>query len=90
MNRILVVLTIDTDHLPPNFPEILAEERKVVAQWKEEGFLEQLYLRPARNGAVLILKNLDEAQAHELMNTLPFYALRKSLEVIPLLLDQSI
>jgi hypothetical protein len=90
MNRILVVLTIDTDHLPPNFPDILAEERKVVAQWKEEGFLEQLYLRPARNGAVLILKNLDETQAHELMKTLPFYAIRKSLEVIPILLDQSI
>jgi muconolactone delta-isomerase len=90
MNRILVVLTIDTDHLPPNFPDILAEERKVVAQWKEEGFLEQLYLRPTRNGAVLILKNTDEAQAHELLKTLPFYAIRKSLEVIPILLDQSI
>jgi hypothetical protein len=32
MNRILVILTIDTDNLPSNFPEILKHEREVVAQ----------------------------------------------------------
>lgn len=37
MNRILVILTIDTEHLPNNFPELLKQEREVVAQWKQEG-----------------------------------------------------
>ena len=87
MNRILVILTIDTDNLPSNFPEILKHEREVVAQWKRDGILDQLFLRPTKNGAVLILKNVDEAGANELLKTLPFYALKKSLELLPLIKD---
>lgn len=90
MNRILVILTIDTDNLPSNFPEILQREREVVAQWKQEGVLEQLFLRPTRNGAVLIFKDIDEEKATELMTTLPFYPLRKSIEMLPLIKDQEI
>ena len=81
MNRILVILTIDTDNLPSNFPEILKHEREVVAQWKKEGILEQLFLRPTKNGAVLILKDIDEAKASDLIKALPFYALNKSVEM---------
>jgi hypothetical protein len=60
-NRVLAILTINTTQLPENFPEIIKHEQEVVQQWKEEGILEQLYLRPTRNGAVFIFKNLDEA-----------------------------
>ncbi|MFM2135447.1 MAG: hypothetical protein RL021_847 [Bacteroidota bacterium] len=87
MNRVLVILTIDTDNLPVNFQEILKHEREVVAQWKKEGFLEQLFLRPAKNGAVMIFKDLDEEKVRQLMTTLPFYQLKKSLEVLPLIKD---
>ena len=90
MNRILVILTIDTDNLPDNFPQILQQEREVVAQWKQSGFLEQLFLRPTKNGAVLIFKDIDEEKAHQLMTTLPFYPLRKSIEVLPLIKDSMI
>ena len=31
------------------------------------------------------LKNVDEDQAKQLMSTLPFYALRKSIEYLPLI-----
>ena len=77
----------DTDNLPANFPEILKHEREVVAQWKKEGFLEQLFLRPAKNGAVLIFKDVDEEKVNQLMTTLPFYQLKKSLEILPLIKD---
>lgn len=87
MNRILIILTIDTDNLPSNFPQILQQEREMVAQWKKEGILDQLFLRPTKNGAVLILKNIDEAKANELIKTLPFYHLKKSLEILPLIKD---
>ncbi len=90
MNRILVILTIDTDNLPANFPQILQHEREVVAQWKKEGILEQLFLRPTRNGAVMILKDVDEERANQLMTTLPFYPLRKSIEILPLIKDSEI
>jgi muconolactone delta-isomerase len=87
MNRILVILTIDTDNLPANFKEVLQQEREVVHQWKKEGFLEQLYLRPAKNGAVLIFKDLDEGEVNKRMTALPFYQLKKSIEILPLIKD---
>lgn len=87
MNRVLVILTIDTDNLPENFPEILRHEREVVAQWKADGILDQLFLRPTKNGAVLIFKDVTEEQVHQLMTTLPFYQLKKSIEVLPLITD---
>ena len=87
MNRILVILTLDMENLPGNFQEILRHEREVVSQWKKDGVLEQLFLRPARNGAILILKDIDEAAAHELIKTLPFYVLKTSLEILPMMKD---
>jgi hypothetical protein len=90
MNRILVILTIDMDNLPTNFTQILQHEREVVAQWKKEGILEQLFLRPTKNGAVLILKDIDEAKANNLIKTLPLFALKKSIEILPLIKDAEI
>ncbi len=85
MNRIQVILTIDTDNLPDNFPEILKHEQEVVAMWKEEGNLEHLFLRQGRNGAVLIFKDVDEEKAKDLMQKLPFYKLKKSIEYFGLI-----
>jgi muconolactone D-isomerase len=90
MTHVLAILTIHTDNLPENFQEIIKHEREVVAAWKAEGFLEQLFLRPTRNGAILIFKNLSEDQVNEKMKTLPLYALMKSLEVLPMISDSAI
>jgi hypothetical protein len=88
MNRILVILTINLENLPENFQEIIKHEREVVAQWKEAGFLDQLFLRPTKNGAVLIFKDIDEVKVNELMLTLPLYKLKKSMEIFPLIKDK--
>ena len=88
MNRILVILTIDTENLPDNFQEIIKHEREVVAQWKKEGFLDQLFLRQTKNGAVLIFKDINEEKVNELMPTLPLYKLKKSMEVFALIKDK--
>jgi hypothetical protein len=85
MNCIQVILTIDTDNLPENFQEILKHEQQIVAQWKEEGILEHLFLRQTRNGAILIFKNLSEEKVKELIETLPFYQLKKSIEYFNLM-----
>lgn len=80
MNRIQVILTIDTDNLPDNFQEILKHEQEVVAQWKAQGILDHLFLRQARNGAILIFKDVDEAKVKELVESLPFFKIKKSVE----------
>ncbi|MCE2710985.1 MAG: hypothetical protein LW688_00410 [Cryomorphaceae bacterium] len=85
MNCIQVILTIDTDNLPDNFQEILKHEQEVVGKWREDGILEHLYLRQTRNGAVLIFKDQNEENVRELMKTLPFYPLRKSIEYYALI-----
>lgn len=85
MNRIEVILTLDMDNIPSNFQEILKHEQEIVAKWKAEGILEHLFLREAKNGAVLIFKDVDEEQVKELMKTLPFYQLKKSVEYLSLI-----
>ena len=57
----------------------------MVAAWKEEGVLEHLFLRQTKNGAVLIFKNVDEGQVKLLMETLPFYKIKKSVEYFNLI-----
>jgi hypothetical protein len=80
MNRVQVILTLDMEHLPSNFPELLKQEQEVVAVWKSEGYLEHLYLRQARNGAVLVFKDKEEEEVKALMETLPFYKIKKTVE----------
>ena len=53
MNRVQAILTLDMENIPANFPEIIKHEQEVVANWKEEGILESLYLRKEKNGAIL-------------------------------------
>jgi hypothetical protein len=79
-NRIQAILTLDMENIPSNFQEIIKHEQEVVAKWKAEGILENLFLRQAKNGAVLIFKGLDEEKVKELMITLPLYKLKKSVE----------
>jgi hypothetical protein len=85
MNRVQVILTIDTENLPTNFQEILKHEQEVIATWKTEGILDHLFLRQTKNGAVLIFKNVDEAKVKELMEILPLYKLKKSVEYFNLI-----
>ncbi|MEI6312801.1 MAG: hypothetical protein WCP57_11125 [Bacteroidota bacterium] len=85
MDRVQVILTLDMDNIPSNFQEILKHEQEVVAKWKEEGILENLFLRQSRNGAILIFKDVDEEKVKELMTTLPFFKLKKSIEYLSLI-----
>lgn len=84
-NRIQAILTLDMDNIPSNFQEILKHEQEIVAKWKVEGILENLFLRQGKNGAILIFKGLEEEEVKELMMTLPFYKLKKSIEYFNLI-----
>lgn len=84
MNKILAILTLDMDNIPANFQEIIEHEKQVVSRWKEEGILENLFLRQG-NGAVLIFTGIHEDEAKLYMETLPLFSLRKSVEYFPLI-----
>ena len=84
-NKILAILTLDMENIPVNFQEILIHEKQVVDEWKSAGILENLFLRQEKNGAVLIFNNINETEARELMQNLPLFALKKSVEYFSLM-----
>lgn len=67
--------------------ENLQQERAVVEQWNQERFLEQLYLRPTKNRAILIFKDKTGDELNHLMATMPFCALRKSMEEFSMIVE---
>ena len=73
------------ENLPGNFQQILQHEREVVAQWKKEGILEQLYLRPTKNGEVILFRNTSEEVVRQLIESSPLYQFIQSIEYYPLL-----
>ncbi|MEY5036646.1 MAG: hypothetical protein RLZZ110_1663 [Bacteroidota bacterium] len=84
-NNLMAIFTINTDQLPSNFQEIIEHEQAAVAQWKESGILAHLFLRPTRNGAVLIFNDVDEPKVRKLMASLPLYPFMQSVEYLPLM-----
>ena len=84
-NNILAIFTIATDNLPDNFQEIIKHEQEVISAWKADGLIEHLFLRPTRNGAVIVFKDVDEARAKELMESLPLFQFVQSVEYFPLM-----
>lgn len=85
MNTIQVILTLDMENLPANFQEIMQQEQAMVATWKANGIIEHLYLRETKNGAVLMFKDLSEAEVKEMIEGLPFFPLSKSIEYFNLI-----
>jgi len=85
MNTIQVILTLDMENLPANFQEIMQQEQAMVATWREKGIIEHLYLRETKNGAVLMFKDLSEAEVKEMIEGLPFFPLSKSIEYFNLI-----
>ena len=49
-----------------------------------------IIFKAIKKWAVLIFKDIDEEKANQLMTTLPFYPLRKSMEIFPLIKDAEI
>lgn len=80
MNRIQVILSIDTDNLPTDFPEIVKHEQEILFKWKEEGILEHLYLTQTKDAAIMILKNVDDAKAKALTESLPLFKWKKNVQ----------
>ena len=83
--NILVLFTINTDNLPENFQEIIKHEQEVISAWKQEGIVEHLFLRPTKNGAVIVFSNIVEERARLLMEELPLYQFVQSVEYYPLI-----
>lgn len=56
-----------------NLDEYLQKEFAAVTAWKEQGILENLFIKEDQTGAILIFTGIDEAKAKELMPNLPMF-----------------
>ena len=81
MSWIQVNITTDLDKVP-NVEEILPKEFVVVNGWKEQGFLEHLFIKDDKSGAVLVFKDIDEARAKDLIATLPLHPHMEKVEYL--------
>jgi len=85
MNIIAATLTIKDDIRIEDIPEVLKQEKEVIEAYKQAGYLHDLYLRPAKNGAMLLFKELDQDRVTELVNALPLFPYLKPVDYLALL-----
>jgi muconolactone D-isomerase len=71
--------------MPDYIQEIMNHERQVEEQWKQQVILEHLYLRPSKNGAVMMFTNTSEEVVKQLIESSPLYQFIQSIEYYPLL-----
>ena len=82
MKRIAVLLTMHFDNSKGNFEELRQQELVHILNWKKEGVLENFYIKSARDGAMLVFKDLDESVVRENVQHLPFFPYMEKVEYI--------
>ncbi|MBL0191426.1 MAG: hypothetical protein IPQ18_08820 [Saprospiraceae bacterium] len=74
MKRISVLTTkMTNNHTNVDFESLRQKEMPFILKWREEGILENFYIRADTNGAILIFKDLDLAQVILRVESLPFF-----------------
>ncbi len=68
--KILALGTLTGADIAPHLPE----EQRVVAEWREGGYVLDFFLRRDRSGAILLVEDADAAAAEQRLRTLPFVA----------------
>ena len=56
MNITAAILTIKEAFTSEELSEVLQHEREVIEQWKQAGYIHDMYLRQTKNGAVILFK----------------------------------
>jgi Muconolactone delta-isomerase len=85
MNITAAILTIKDDVKVEELAEVLKHEREVIVQWTQAGHIYDFFLRQTRNGAVLLFKDLDEAEVREMIAKLPLFPYLKPVEYLGLI-----
>jgi hypothetical protein len=74
MKRISVLTKkMTNNHTNVDFESLRQKEMPFILKWREEGILENFYIRADTNGAILIFKDLDLAQVILRVESLPFF-----------------
>ncbi len=80
MNITAVIITIKDEVNVDDIPEVLQQERAIIQEYNAKGYMYDLLLRPNRNGALLLFKDLEDDKVQELVNALPLFPYLKTVE----------
>ena len=83
MNITAVLITIKEDVNVNDIPEVLQQERATIQEYTAKWYVYDLLLRPNRNGALLLFKDLEDDKVQELVNALPLFPYLKTIETWP-------
>ena len=80
MNITAVLITIKEDVNVDDIPEVLQQERAIIQEYNAKGYMYDLFLRPNKNGALLMFKDLETDKIVELIEALPLFPYLKAVE----------
>ena len=83
MNITAVLITIKDEVTIDDIPEVLQQERAIIQEYNAKGYMYDLLLRPNRNGALLLFKDLEAEKVQELISALPLFPYLKTVETWP-------
>ena len=83
MNITAVLITIKDEINVDDIPEVLQQERAIIQEYNAKGYMYDLLLRPNRNGALLLFKDLEAEKVQELISALPLFPYLKTVETWP-------
>ncbi len=72
MKKIIVNITDDLTKVP-NLEALLPQEFARATKLQEQGVLENLFVKEDKTGAILVLKDVDEAKAKEIIAGFPMF-----------------
>jgi penicillin-binding protein-related factor A (putative recombinase) len=85
MNRITVITTkITSNHTEVDFEALKEKEMPFIKKWKEQGILENFFIRADTNGAILVFKELEMEQVIQNMEGLPFFPYLEKIDYFEL------
>ncbi len=83
MKRIAVITTkIAANHPDVDFEAMKQKEIPMVMKWKQEGIVENFFVRTDTNGAMLIFQSLEMEQVVRNIESLPFFPYLEKVEYI--------
>lgn len=70
------------DNSKGNFQELQQKEMAVIKGWQSEGIVDSFYIKSSKDGAMLIFKDVEEAQVVKNIEGLPFFPYMEKVEYI--------
>jgi muconolactone delta-isomerase len=83
MKKIAVITTkITANHPNVDFEALKQKEIPMVMKWKQEGIVENFFIRVDTNGAMLIFQGLTMEEVVKNIESLPFFSYLEKVDYI--------